>query len=252
MTTHTTTHAGRLTPDRFGFSMPADAPLYPPLPWRYGRARFLTISYETDPEAAADSLPEGLTFAEPATVRITFATYLETPVGPYKELMQGLECAWDGDAMAFIGKIVLDNDAALAAGREALGYPKKLASVTWSERGREIEVAVERRGALIARVRASAGMVTAVNAEAPVHTASLRLLPPAEVGAAPSIAELLHVPATIFIHETAAADATLEFGPGADTEAWSALPVRRVLGATLAVGDLTLPFGRVLKRYDHP
>ncbi len=249
MTTPTTTRAGRLTPDRFGFSTPAGAPLYPPLPWFYERARFLTVTYETDAEAAADSLPEGLTFAEPAVARITFATYPSTPVGPYNEALQTIECAHEGVTLGFVARIVLDNDAALAAGREVLGYPKKLAVVDWRQDGDRLEVRVGRRGKLVVAVEAKLGAVTAVGAQTGAGSANLRLIPPAEEAVPPSVAELVHVPTTLFVHEAQPAEATLEFGPGADAEGWSLLPVRRLVGATLAVADLTLPHGRVLKRY---
>jgi acetoacetate decarboxylase len=249
MTTPKTIRAGRLTPDRFGFTTPAGAPLYPPLPWQYRRARFLTVTFETDPDAAADSLPEGLSFAEPAVARVTFASYPETPVGPYNEALQTIECIWHGQTLGFVTRIVLDNDAALTAGREVLGYCKKLARVDWKESVDALEVTVERGGGLVARVRARLGAVNPVGAGAPSLTANIRLIPSAEAGAPPSVSELVQVSNTLFVHEARPAEASLEFGPAADTEAWSALPVRRVSSAGLAVADLTLNYGTVLARY---
>jgi acetoacetate decarboxylase len=249
MTTSTTTRTGRLTPDQFGFSMPVGAPLYPPLPWQYRRARFFTVTYETDPDAVADVLPEGLSFSEPAVARVTFASYPETPVGPYNEALQTIECAWQGQPLGFVNRIVLDNDGALAAGREVLGYCKKLARVDWKESADALEVTVERGGGLIARVHATLDPVIPVGTESPSYTANIRLIPSAEAGAPPSVSELLRVSNGLFVHETRPAEATLEFGPAAETEAWSALPMRRILSAGLAVSDLTLNYGTVLARY---
>jgi acetoacetate decarboxylase len=249
MTTSTTTRPGRMTPDRFGFTMPVGAPLYPPLPWQYRRARFFTVTYETDPDAAADALPEGLSFAEPAVAHVTFASYPETPVGHYNEALQTIECAWQGQALGFVNRIVLDNDGALAAGREVLGYCKKLARVDWKESADGLEVTVERGGGLMARVHARLGPASPVGAGGPSYTANIRLIPSAEEGAPPSVSELVQVSNALFVHETRPAEATLEFGPVADTEAWSALPVRRVLSAGLAVSDFTLNYGTVLARY---
>lgn len=249
MTTPITTRKGRLTPDRFGFSMPSGAPLYPPLPWFYERARFFTVTYETDPDVAAASLPEGLTLAEPPVARITFARYPATPVGPYNEALQTIECAWEGAVLGFVSRIVLDNDAALAAGREVLGYPKKLARVSWVESDHELASVVERPGGVLVRVRATFGTMAAVGRETAAPGANLRLIPSSEAGAPPSVAELVHVPTSLFVHQARPAQAALEFGPAADAEGWSALPVLRVLDASLAVADLTLPFGQVLRRY---
>ena len=249
MTTSATTRSGRLTPGRFGFTMPVGAPLYPALPWQYRRARFFTVTYETDPDATADSLPEGLEFPEPAVARVTFASYPDTPVGPYNEALQTIECSWQGQALGFVNRIVLDNDGALAAGREVLGYCKKLAQVDWKESADTLEVTVVRDGALIACVHATLGPVSRIGASAPSYTANIRLIPSAEAGAPPSVSELLQVSNGLFVHETRPAEATLEFGPAADTEAWSALPMRRVVAAGLAVSDLTLNYGTVLARY---
>jgi len=249
MATPTTARTGRLTPDRFGFTTPIGAPLYPPLPWQYRRARFFTITYETDPDAAVDLLPEGLSFAEPAVARITFASYPDTPVGPYNESLQTIECEWRGQTLGFVTRIVLDNDAALAAGREVLGYCKKLARVDWKESVDALEVTVERGGELVARVHARLGPVSPVGAGSPSFTANIRLIPSAEADAPPSVSELVQVSNTLFVHEARTAEASMEFGPAADTEAWSALAVRRVSSASLAVCDLTLNYGTVLARY---
>jgi acetoacetate decarboxylase len=249
MTTSTTTRMGRLTPDRFGYSLPVGVPLYPSLPWQYLRARFFTVTYETSPDAAADALPEALSFSEPAITRVTFASYPETPVGPYNEALQTIECIWQGQALSFVNRIVLDNDGALAAGREVLGYCKKLARVSWKESADALEVTVERGSGLIARTHATLGPVHVVGAASPSYTANIRLIPSAEAGAPPSVSELVQVSNGLFVHETRQADATLEFGPVADAEAWSALPVRRILSAGLAVSDLTLNHGTVLAHY---
>jgi NADH-quinone oxidoreductase subunit A len=119
----------------------------------------------------------------------------------------------------------------------------------WQGYADVVEVTVERGGGLIARVRATLGPVSPVGAGSPSYTANIRLIPSAEAGAPPSVSELVRVSNTLFVHEMRTAEASLEFGPTADTEAWSALPVRRVLSAGLAVSDFTLNYGTVLARY---
>jgi len=51
---------GRLTKERFAFTMPVDAPLYQRPPFYYKDAKLALFEYETDPEAAADLLPAPL------------------------------------------------------------------------------------------------------------------------------------------------------------------------------------------------
>ena len=130
-----------------------------------------------------------------------------------------------------------------------LGYCKKLARVDWKESADALEVTVERDGGLIARVHATLGPPSPVGAEAPSYTANIRIIPSAEAGAPPSVSELVQVSNALLVHETRPAQATLEFGPAAESEAWSALAIRRILSAGLAVSDLTLNYGTVLTRY---
>jgi acetoacetate decarboxylase len=51
---------GRLARQNFGYSMPVDAPLYPKPPIYYRDAEAISVLYETDAEAAAAMVPEGL------------------------------------------------------------------------------------------------------------------------------------------------------------------------------------------------
>ena len=61
---------GRLIKKNFGYSMPVDAPLYGKPPIYYKDVEGIFISYETDEDAAADMLPEGLELPSPATASV--------------------------------------------------------------------------------------------------------------------------------------------------------------------------------------
>jgi len=63
---------GRLTKDKFGYDMPVDAPLFAKPPIYYKYAETISVTYETDAEAALDLLPEGLMLLEPATAVLIF------------------------------------------------------------------------------------------------------------------------------------------------------------------------------------
>ena len=86
--------AGRLTKDKFGFSMPVDAPLFCKPPIYYKNVESMSFVYETDEEAAADILPEGLELTSPATASILFIKYPFSTLGPYEEAILGIACTW--------------------------------------------------------------------------------------------------------------------------------------------------------------
>jgi acetoacetate decarboxylase len=241
---------GELSRERFGFSLPVDDPLYPAPPWHYPEAEFLNLSYETAEEAARAALPADLELSDPATVRMIFASYPSSPVGPYNEALQIIECAWQGQATGFIARILLDNDGAIAGGREIWGYPKKHAYVGLSRDGDAISAVVERpRGRLLVRAHATLGSeLPAPATPVPAPCVNLRLIPGTEAQAAPSVCELLEVRTTLTLKQGWSAEGSIEFGLQSTVDNWSALPVLKVLSAAHMRADLDLPYGRVLKR----
>ena len=242
---------GRLTPDRFGASMPVDAPYYqqPPFYWR--DARSMTILYETDAEAAADLLPEGLELPRPAHAALMVVHYPASTVGPYSEAILGLRCAWQGAPQLYVARIVVDEVPPLVVGREIYGYPKKLAAIDLSNDGEFLRGTVERPSdvrLVTAAMRIERPLETAAEAATPVL--SLRVIPSPEQDTPPSVAELVQVEDTERrVHEAWSGPATLSYEARSALDPWHGLPVRQVLGGIYTRYDFTLPWARVLKRY---
>lgn len=123
------TMPGRLGPGRMGASMPVDAPYYQAAPFYFRDAQAMTIAYETDAEAAAALLPEGLDLPLPAMARLMFVRYPFSTFGPYNEAILGVECLWQGEPRFYIAHIAVTEVPPLVAGREVWGYPKKMAHI---------------------------------------------------------------------------------------------------------------------------
>ncbi len=242
---------GTLTPERFGYSMPVDAPLYPEPPLRYQDAQFVVLTYETDADAAAAVLPADLTLPLPALATVTMAHYPSSSVGSYTEAIQQIQCEWEGQRRSYISKILLDNDAAIAAGREIYGFPKKHAFVELKRAAGEFTGTLERpRGHRLLSVTMSLQR----SHKAPTEQSeggilSLRVIPDAENSGRPSIAELVETKMQTSVKEAWTGLGSLEFGPPSEADPWSGLPVQELRGATHAVLDFELPAGRVVKRY---
>src|SRR4029079_12602415 len=66
---------------------------------------------------------------------LVFAQYRECDLGPYMEVILYIPVLPQGRFYAYVPAIYVDNDAALLAGRELGGYPKKMAHITMRNYG---------------------------------------------------------------------------------------------------------------------
>lgn len=243
---------GRLTKDKFGYGMPVDAPLYAKPPIYYKRAATIGITYETDPDAALDLLPEGLVLPERATATLLFIRYPWSTLGPYEETILGLPCFFNGEPKFYIPHIVVNSDIPQVAGREIWGFPKKMATITIETEYDIIWGKMERPGG---NLICSAG----IRPETPVDETpgagggglSLRVIPSPEEGAPPSLAELVEVLpfSTPRVLESWTGPGWVKYHSDTDLDPWHKLPVVRVLGASYRVTDQELGYGKVIKTY---
>jgi acetoacetate decarboxylase len=114
-----------------GFSIPFDAPLYSLSAdevIEYRNCEVLCGVFETVKDVEA-ILPEGLEFfSDPPQAAYWLSWYGDSTVGPYYEYISMIMVQdEEGDFGYYIPYIYVTNDAALAAGRELAGAPKKLA-----------------------------------------------------------------------------------------------------------------------------
>jgi len=242
---------GQLTRDKFGASMPVDAPYYQSPPFYYRDARSLTVTFETDPDAAAEILPEGLELPVPSHAALMVVYYPTSTFGPYNEAILGVPCRWQGEDQFYVAHIAVDTVPPLVGGREIWGYPKKIADIELSEEDEFVRGTLERpTGVRLVTV--------AMRPERPLPPAgdggpaavSLRVIPSAEANQPPVVAELIQVPSTDRkVHEAWSGPATLQFDAESTLDPWHALPIRNVLLGVYSRFDFTLPHGRVLRRY---
>lgn len=130
---------GQLSKDKFGYSMPVDAPLYEPFPLYYEDTRILMYPYLTDARKAAALVPPPLEVitVDPqnalALAEIVFARYPFSTIGAYDEVCQTVAVTYKGTPGAYAVRLHVTTDQALTAGREIGGFPKKLGHITFDE-----------------------------------------------------------------------------------------------------------------------
>ena len=109
------------------FAMPRQSPSYPRGPYRFVNREYLSVEYESDPDALRRIVPEPLVpFG--ATVRMEFIKMPDsTGFGAYKGVSQTIPVSFNGEVGAYTRMMFLDVHPPIAGGRELWGFPQKLA-----------------------------------------------------------------------------------------------------------------------------
>ena len=98
--------------------------------------------------------------------------------------------------------------------------------------------------------RPQAGVVEPVSGQAADgYSFALRVIPSPEEDAPPSLAELIRIHTINTVKEEWEGTGWLEFFTHSDVDPWHQLPVREVVDARYRIADMTLGFGKVIKRF---
>jgi len=189
--------SGQLTPDRFGYSVPIDAPLYVTFPLYYAGTSILMFPYLTDAQAAAAVLPSqfDLVPVDPdgkfALAQVVFARYPFSNVGSYNEVAQTLAVTYKGTPGAYAVRLHVTNDQAMAAGREIGGFPKKIGIISFDEGPTFLSTLESPKGLRICSGELDALQPVQGTTTLPITFYSVRLIPNPENAAQPSIRQII-------------------------------------------------------------
>lgn len=124
---------------------------------QFAGAEVLHAVYRTDPAVVARVLPKPLRMAEPIAVAFV-AHYPETNFGPgYNEGALFVQAALGREIGLYCLAMPVDDDMAMAAGREVFGFPKKMAErITLEKTGTRILGRVVRKGIEILKIETNA------------------------------------------------------------------------------------------------
>lgn len=107
---------------------PLGAPAYPSGPFYFRNREYLNILYRTDMEALRRIVPEPLEIDEPLVKFEIMYMPDVTGLGAYTESGQVIPVSFNGEKGDYLHAMYVDNHPAIAGGREASAYPKKLGS----------------------------------------------------------------------------------------------------------------------------
>lgn len=243
-------------------SMPIASPSYPHGPYRFINREYLIITYETDPEAIREALPEPL---EPDGSNTVLYEFIKMPdssgFGSYTESGVVIPAKYKGESINFTAQMYLDIEPPISGGREIWGFPKKFGHPKLTVNQDTLTGVLE-----------YAGIVVAVGTMGYKHEnltcdinnnyicdhsqivkkmsktqVNLKLIP--DIDGSIAIAQLVaYNLSDIVVKGAWSGPARLQLNAHVNAPV-ADLPVRKILHGTHFLADLTLPYGRVLHDY---
>jgi acetoacetate decarboxylase len=244
-------------------AMPAAAPSYPRGPYRFVNREYFIVTYETDPEAIRHALPEPL---KPAKGNLIAYEFINMPdssgFGNYAESGVVIPCTFDGEPVNFTCQMYLDDEPPLTGGREIWGFPKKYGSPALRVIHDTLTGTLKYDEELVAM--GTMGYKTEnLLSPNPLHAemcdpdvivkkltktqVNLKIIP--GVDGTPQIAELVaYNMCDATIKGAWSGHARLHLVPHVNAPV-ADFPVKRVIGGSHFIADITLPYGRVIHDY---
>ncbi len=243
-------------------SMPILGGCYPPGPYRFINREYLIITYESDPDAIRSMVPEPL---EPDDGNLVAYEFMKMPdssgFGDYCESGITIPCKYKGEKVGFILAMYLDDEPPIAAGREIWGFPKKYANPTLEVVHDTFTGKLEYAGERVALGTMGYKHENLLYDKELLHHCSpdkvkeglgkkqfnLKFIP--GVDGKPAICQLVSYRMTdIEVKGAWAGPARLHLIPHVNAPV-ADLPVRRIVGGSHFIADMTLPYGTV--EYDY-
>ena len=110
------------------FTMTFTSPAFPRGPYHFINLEFLIITYRTDPDALRAVIPEPLQLMDPI-VKFEFIRMPDSSgFGDYTESGQSVPVIFNGMRGSYVHGMYLNDQLAIAGGRELWGFPKKSGS----------------------------------------------------------------------------------------------------------------------------
>ncbi|WP_139974594.1 acetoacetate decarboxylase [Ochrobactrum sp. CGA5] len=238
---------------RDGYAMPLTSPSFHRGPFRFKQREYLVVTYRTDADSLRRVVPEPLEVdsADPL-VHFEFIKMPDsTGFGDYTEAGQVIPVTLGGRKGNFVHSMYLDGHAAIAAGREIWGFPKKYGCPELKIDGDAL-VGTLHYGAVAVATGSMGFKYEEMDTEAARSILEapnflLKIIP--HVDATPRIIELVEYRCEdVAVREAWTGPAGLQLFGHALARV-SDLPVLEVISARHIIADLTLGMGKVVHDY---
>ena len=222
-------------------------------------AETLSIIWETRQEVVERLLPVPLEPFETPVARAYVCRFPRTNFGiSYQETALMLLCQYKGEVGVYILAMHVDNDMAMALGREMFGYPKKMAEINfkrgrmgasgWGKR-RGIKV-VEMQSKIMKSISEEEAIEMQLGANEGQNPVFLfKHFPAQDAEGFDYQPRLVSGPVAYSRKSIAVGHGKISFEPS-EYDPWNEVEVVKMLGATLTVGDQSMLKGEVLAEVD--
>lgn len=214
-----------------GQTIPAISPLFPDFPVTCRDVESISVTFETDVDAATAVLPRPLSTPQQATATLNILHIPTSGIGEFYEASLVLSALFNGMPCRYNVLQFVTNDMSFALGREALGSPKKLAHVKLSSVPEGMFGYAERpQGhrilSLVATLETYAGSSDATNVTEP--SVALRVIPRPYGENRRAVAELLSTQSTWCVREQWSGPVAIATPASGGADDWNILPRVRV------------------------
>jgi acetoacetate decarboxylase len=232
------------------YTVPNSDPLYPSPPWVYKGNRSLLIVFKSDPEVLRKIVPAPLIPNPDGTVAVWIGEYkvVEPFVLPYIEFGMSITSTLNGKSVEYSTNLYLDDDAAITAGREIWGWPKKHAVMSYQQNGGKVVASVKRKGIEIVRLTFEATGDLPIKPAEPLMLANLKTIPSVRAGTKPDVQQITGTPYSETVRVLKSGKATLQLRSSPD-DPLGKIPVKEILDAMYSESNFVLPLGEVLHDY---
>ncbi len=235
-------------------SMPAISPSYPRGPYRFIDREYFIITYESDPDALAQIVPEPLLLDDKNLVNFEWIRMPDSQgLGSYMESGCTVPCHFKGEPCNYVVQMYLDNESPISAGREIWGFPKKFGLPKLEVVGDTLTGTLDYAGQRVATGTMGykhcdlCGSIESILAALTKTQVNLKLIPGVDGNLV--IAQLVAYNLMDIVFKGAwSGPARLHLIPHANAPV-ADLPVKKTLEGRHIIADLTLPYARVLHDY---
>ena len=234
------------------YAMPLTSPAYSKGPIRFVDRETLTIAYETDIDLLRQVVPEPLEVIDPIVNFEVIHMPDSSGLGDYSESGQVIKVQYEGQPGSYTHMMYLDDLAGITAGRERFGFPKK-----WGHPKLEVQedslVGTLDYGsnrvatATMGYKYESLDLDTVKQASEAARSFLLKIIP--HVDDTPRICELVEFQIyDVSVKGAWSGPAALSYVPHA-LAPLADLPVRKIIGATHTLMDITMDTREVVYDY---